>query len=217
MQFARHVRAGGVSRGGEHLPRYVLSLPAADAAVALMSGQDAGGDRPPLPAGRLGPRRAPVQPRRGPGARGLLLAPAGPGARPRGWGMRPWPGTDPLRTNAGSGPSSPPPASWSTSRGWAIDIYRTESGALSASALGRTVTFAELAMDLFVDGSERAVPQRRPGPDSQEYRDPATTSGITTPRPNAPKSSTTCSRTGSRSTRRRAWPRSTSAWDWPRP
>jgi hypothetical protein len=71
-------------------------------------------------------------------------------------GIRRWPGYAPAAQEHGVHAVFAFPLQVGAARAGALDVYRTESGSLSAEALTQAVTFADVAMGLLVDGQAQA-------------------------------------------------------------
>ncbi len=71
-------------------------------------------------------------------------------------GARRWPGYAPAAQEHGIRAVFAFPVQVGAARAGALDVYRAESGSLSAAALIQAVTFADVAMELLVDGQARA-------------------------------------------------------------
>jgi hypothetical protein len=71
-------------------------------------------------------------------------------------GIRRWPGYAPAAREHGVHAVFAFPLQVGAARAGALDVYRTESGSLSAEALTQAVTFADVAMGLLVDGQAQA-------------------------------------------------------------
>ena len=81
-------------------------------------------------------------------------------------GIRRWPGYAPAAQEHGVHAVFAFPLQVGAARAGALDVYRTETGSLSAEALTQAVTFADVAMGLLVDGQAQAGDgraSRRPG------------------------------------------------------
>jgi hypothetical protein len=79
-------------------------------------------------------------------------------------GTRRWPGYAPAAQEHGIRAVFAFPVQVGAARAGALDVYRAETGSLTADALTRAVTFADVAMGLLVDGQARSGGDR-PSPD----------------------------------------------------
>lgn len=156
------------------------SLPAADAAVSLMTGRDGGGG-PAAASSRVAWRLEELQFGLGEGPGLEAFSSRQPVLEPDlgNDGMSRWPGYGPAAHEHGIRAVFAFPLQAGAARLGALDIFRTEPGPLSPSALSRAVTFAEQAMDLLVDDPDRDARDRdeshsgRPAPRGHQHRDPA--------------------------------------------
>jgi hypothetical protein len=77
-------------------------------------------------------------------------------------GTRRWPGYAPAAQEHGVEAVFAFPLQVGAARAGALDVYRTEAGALTRDALTQAFTFADVAMGLLVDGQARAGDSRSP-------------------------------------------------------